>query len=101
MHNSGQFIGSTASIKIPEMNKINDTQKAGAAASYLRRYALQAIIGMASEDNDAASEQKPVSKTSSIPVKKESEVKAEVSAQNATQAEAKKKISFKTSELSL
>jgi hypothetical protein len=54
MHSSGQFIGQEASIKVPEMRGVNDTQKRGAALSYLRRYSLQAILGMASEDNDAS-----------------------------------------------
>jgi hypothetical protein len=55
LHSSGQFIASTGTIKIPEMRGVNDTQKAGAALSYLRRYSLQSILGMASEDNDASS----------------------------------------------
>lgn len=55
LHASGQFIASTGTIKIPEMRGVNDTQKAGAALSYLRRYSLQSILGMASEDNDASS----------------------------------------------
>ena len=55
LHSSGQFISSEGSIRIPEMRGVNDTQKAGAALSYLRRYSLQAILGMASEDNDASS----------------------------------------------
>jgi hypothetical protein len=55
LHASGQFLSSTGTIKIPEMRGVNDTQKAGAALSYLRRYSLQSILGMASEDNDAAS----------------------------------------------
>jgi len=56
MHTSGQFIGSETVIKIPDMRGVNDTQKFGAALSYGRRYSLQAILGMASEDNDASSE---------------------------------------------
>lgn len=58
MHSSGQFISQEASIKVPEMRGVNDAQKAGAALSYLRRYSLQSILGMASEDNDAATEPK-------------------------------------------
>lgn len=56
LHKSGQFISTESSIEIPEMNKINVTQKIGAAISYLRRYSLQAILGMASEDTDATSQ---------------------------------------------
>lgn len=60
LHKSGQFISEESSISIPEMNKINVTQKAGAAISYLRRYSLQAILGMASEDNDASTDARPI-----------------------------------------
>ena len=60
LHSSGQFISSEASIKIPDMRGVNDTQKAGAALSYLRRYSLQAILGMASEDNDASTDSRPI-----------------------------------------
>jgi hypothetical protein len=60
LHKSGQYISEESSIGIPEMNKINVTQKAGAAISYLRRYSLQAILGMASEDTDASTEARPV-----------------------------------------
>lgn len=60
LHKSGQFISEESSISIPEMNKINSTQKAGAAISYLRRYSLQAILGMASEDNDASTDARPI-----------------------------------------
>jgi hypothetical protein len=63
LHSSGQFIASTGTIKIPEMRGVNDTQKAGAALSYLRRYSLQSILGMASEDNDASSGELPKTNT--------------------------------------
>ena len=43
------------------MKGCNTAQGAGATFSYLRRYALLSILGLASEDNDAASE--PVSET--------------------------------------
>jgi hypothetical protein len=60
LHSSGQFISSEATIKIPDMRGVNDTQKAGAGLSYLRRYSLQAILGMASEDNDASTDSRPI-----------------------------------------
>jgi hypothetical protein len=63
LHSSGQFLSSTGTIKIPEMRGVNDTQKAGAALSYLRRYSLQSILGMASEDNDASSGELPKTNT--------------------------------------
>lgn len=56
LHGSGQFIGSTGSTGIPEMRGCNDAQRAGAAQSYLKRYQLQALTGLPTEDNDASSE---------------------------------------------
>lgn len=55
MHKSGQFIKSVANMPLIEMKGVNEAQRAGAVYSYLRRYALQAILNMASEDNDASS----------------------------------------------
>lgn len=54
-HSSGEFFKSEVSSNLVEMNKVNTLQRAGATISYLRRYAYQAILGMASEDNDASS----------------------------------------------
>lgn len=56
LHTSGQFIGSTGSTGIPEMRGCNEAQRAGAAQSYLKRYQLQALTGLPTEDNDASSE---------------------------------------------
>ena len=54
-HKSGQFFQSEFSMGLVEMKGVNDAQKAGATISYMRRYAYQAILGMASEDSDASS----------------------------------------------
>lgn len=56
LHSSGQFLGSTGSTGIPEMKGCNEAQRAGAAQSYLKRYQLQALTGLPTEDNDASSE---------------------------------------------
>lgn len=56
LHSSGQYIGSTGSTEIPEMKGCNLAQRAGAAQSYLKRYQLQALTGLPTEDNDASSE---------------------------------------------
>lgn len=56
IHSSGQYIGSTGSTGIPEMKSCNLAQRAGAAQSYLKRYQLQALTGLPTEDNDASSE---------------------------------------------
>lgn len=56
IHTSGQFIGSTGSTEIPEMKSCNLAQRTGAAQSYLKRYQLQALTGLPTEDNDASSD---------------------------------------------
>jgi hypothetical protein len=56
LHSSGQYIGSTGTTEIPEMKGCNLAQRAGAAQSYLKRYQLQALTGLPTEDNDASSE---------------------------------------------
>lgn len=108
MHSSGQYIGETASIRIPEMNKVNDTQRHGAALSYLRRYMLQAVAGMASEDNDAASEPAPAQAkssfkvaTKSFPEKTEQQVTSELETKNKKVADEKKGVAFKTFQVNL
>jgi hypothetical protein len=56
LHSSGQYIGSTGSLGIPEMRGCNLAQSAGASQSYLKRYQLQALTGLPTEDNDVSSE---------------------------------------------
>lgn len=56
MHKSGEYLRSTVSTDLVEMKSCNTAQRFGATVSYLRRYALQAALNMASEDNDASSE---------------------------------------------
>jgi len=56
LHKSGQFIGSEGTTEIPEMKGCNLAQRAGAAQSYLKRYQLQALTGLPTEDNDASSD---------------------------------------------
>lgn len=58
MHSSGQFLSSSFSMEIPEMKGANKSQERGSSVTYGRRYALQAILNMASEDNDASSKPK-------------------------------------------
>ena len=62
LHKSGQFIkGSMKLIEI-DMKGTNKAQEKGAVLSYFRRYSIQAILGMASEDNDATSKDKEAPK---------------------------------------
>jgi len=48
MHNSGQWLSNKFTV---QLNK-QDAQGAGSAITYCRRYALQAIAGIPSEDDD-------------------------------------------------
>lgn len=48
MHGSGEFIGSEFSM----YPKDNSPQAAGSCATYLRRYTLQAIVGISPSDDD-------------------------------------------------
>lgn len=53
---SGEWLMSTASIKIPPTNKgTNVTQVEGSAISYLRRYAIMSLFGFVSGEDDDAS----------------------------------------------
>lgn len=53
IHVSGQSISRIASIPIPQLHGgCNISQAAGAAYTYLRRYALIGIFGIADMDND-------------------------------------------------
>lgn len=49
MHSSGEFISSTCSAPVSKA----DAQGVGSAITYLRRYSLAAIAGIAQEDDDA------------------------------------------------
>lgn len=54
LHESGQFLQSVLPIKTYDAKGINELQQFGSAITYLRRYALMGITGLASEDDDAA-----------------------------------------------
>ena len=49
LHASGQFLEDRVSTMLPT----GDPQAVGSAITYLRRYALQAVVGIAPEDDDA------------------------------------------------
>lgn len=53
MHTSGQQIKSVTPIMIGDMN--NNNQAFGSALTYMRRYALTSMLGIATEDDDDAS----------------------------------------------
>ena len=59
MHESGEWLSNKFTVNL---NK-QDAQGAGSALTYCRRYALQAIAGIPSEDDDGNNASKPASKT--------------------------------------
>jgi hypothetical protein len=64
MHTSGQWIeGDPVSAMLPN----GDPQAVGSAITYLRRYALQAVAGVASEDDDGEAAHRPVKAVGSFP----------------------------------
>lgn len=60
LHKSGQWIRGSMDIIDIEMKGTNAAQNKGAVLSYFKRYGIQAIIGMASEDSDGVPANKPV-----------------------------------------
>lgn len=66
LHESGEFIAGETKV---EVAKINDPQALGSAQSYARRYGLQSIVSLPSEDDDGESAMKDV-RGASKPVNK-------------------------------
>ncbi len=58
-HESGQTLQTTSSMAIEERAGMSKAQAAGAVITYLRRYQITAMAGIAQEDTDAAIEEKP------------------------------------------
>lgn len=54
VHTSGQWIKASAPIHIPKDSK-NAMQAFGAAVSYMRRYLLSSLVGIAQDDDDGES----------------------------------------------
>ncbi len=52
-HESGQWVKSTLEIPLTIMKGLSIPQSVGVICTYSRRYLLQAVTGLASEDNDA------------------------------------------------
>src|SRR4030043_268043 len=66
IHGSGEWLKSMIELK----PKADDPQAFGSACTYARRYALGAILGVASEDDDDANEAtKPKASTTTKPFK--------------------------------
>ena len=58
MHESGEWLSNSFTVQLSKQ----DAQGAGSAITYCRRYALQAIAGIPSEDDDGNHASKPVKK---------------------------------------
>jgi len=81
MHSSGQYISSTVSVPVDFSNKkMNSLQAAGSTITYLRRYCLCSMLGIASADDDGKAggesidelrdkEPKPSSQFKAVPAK--------------------------------
>lgn len=55
LHTSGQWMESYVKLFVSEgAGKLSDHQEWGKAVTYMRRYCLQSLIGIATEDNDGA-----------------------------------------------
>lgn len=58
IHKSGEWVEDTFTVSMISLKGMNDYQVAGSAITYLKRYGLSAIVGIASdEDADAHGEQ--------------------------------------------
>ncbi len=68
VHESGEWVEETAEFPITDMKGVNATQKAGAAITYFRRYALSSAFGITGDKdvdaNDKAFENKSNNKDS-------------------------------------
>ena len=54
LHESGQYIESIYELPIAGGAKMSVAQAAGSTITYMRRYALAAVLGIAQDDDDAA-----------------------------------------------
>ena len=59
LHESGQTLETTSSMALHKQAGLSDAQAAGSIITYLRRYQITAMAGIAQEDTDAAIEEKP------------------------------------------
>lgn len=64
MHTSGQHIQSSFELPIEAAAKMSTAQACGSVITYMRRYALAAILGIAQTDEDAATQEVKKAKSS-------------------------------------
>lgn len=56
MHTSGQWLSNNYSMPVEQAKGMTRAQASGSVITYMRRYALAAIVGITQEDNDAAAQ---------------------------------------------
>lgn len=66
MHESGEWMANSFTVNLTKQ----DAQGAGSAITYARRYALQAIAGIPSEDDDGNAASQPVKRNNTAPAPK-------------------------------
>jgi len=62
LHSSGEFIETTATSPFENLKGMNSYQSLGSAITYLRRYAISSMFGIASEEDTDANPQQPQKK---------------------------------------
>ncbi len=68
LHSSGQWIQSKMSMNVKSDGRTNELQVMGSIISYLRRYALMAIVGISANDDDDGNSGKGYSATQSVKI---------------------------------
>ena len=62
-HASGEFMESTISLRFEDAKGMSRAQSVGSASTYMRRYAMQAVLGITAEEDDDAPAKKVNSNT--------------------------------------
>ena len=75
-HESGEWLEETAEFPLTDMKGVNATQKAGAAVTYFRRYALLSAFGITGDKDVDANDQAWAKDTSDLKSKLESYIKS-------------------------
>lgn len=83
LHSSGQWIQSTVSAPLQQ----NTAQAVGSAITYLRRYSLAAVAGVAPDDDDGSAASQPAQRSQAQPQRKADYVPAPTPQPTETTAE--------------
>ena len=67
-HKSGQYIGGTVSLTPDSSKGLSTAQNAGVVITYLRRYAVQSILGISGEDDTDGHAEKTTTAAKPAPV---------------------------------